>query len=247
MHDVLSSPPAPPRRPPTPPQERLKRLRFLDALIGRGITAGGIAIVLAVLGIFVFVFAEALPLLYPMRLSEKEVVRVEEGGARPLAVGEDEYRETGWVLSSRGVVRLLEFRGGRIAEEVPLEGLGAAKVLGGARALDADLLAAGTSDGRVLAAGIEYESLYAEGRRTGQKVRVAWQAALSVRGDGNPVPLVAASLRQERFTVAAAGPGFLAVASRKVDGERVRLADLSGSLAGREPTTLALDQDAESL
>src|SRR5262245_22886127 len=182
-----------------------------------------------------------------MRLSEKEVVRVEEGGARPLAVGEDEYRETGWALSSRGVVRLLDFRGGRIEAEVPLEGLGAAKVLGGARALDADLLAAGTSDGRVLVAGIEYESLFADGRRTAQKIRVAWQAALAVREEGKAVPLVAVSLREDRFTVAAAGPDFLAVASRRVEGERVHLADLSGTLAGREPTTLALAQDAESL
>ncbi len=244
---ALASPPAPPRRPPKAPEERLRRMRLLDALIGRGITAGGITIVLAVLGIFVFVFAEALPLLYPVRVSEKENVQVEGAGGRPLAVGEDEYRETGWVLSSRGVVRLLDFRGGRIDAEVPLEGLGGAKVLGGARALDADLLAAGTSDGRVLVAGIGYESLYAEGRRPGQNVRVAWQAALPVREDGKPVSLVAVSLRAERFTVAAAGPDFLALASRNVEGERVRLADLSGTLAGREPTTLALDQDAESL
>ncbi|MGH7150295.1 MAG: hypothetical protein ACREIU_06345, partial [Planctomycetota bacterium] len=126
-------------------------------------------------------------------------------------------------------------------------GLGGASVLCGARTLDADLVAAGTSDGRVLAAGVQYEPLYGDGRRTGQTIRVAWQAALPVREEGKPVPLVAVSLRGERFTVAAAGPGFLAVASRNVEGERVRLADLSGTLAGREPTTLALDQDAESL
>ena len=95
---ALASPPAPPRRPPKAPEERLRRMRLLDALIGRGITAGGITIVLAVLGIFVFVFAEALPLLYPVRVSEKENVQVEGAGGRPLAVGEDEYRETGWVF-----------------------------------------------------------------------------------------------------------------------------------------------------
>jgi phosphate transport system permease protein len=248
----VSSPPGVPPASPARAEDaaRVRRLRFLDALIGKGITGGGLLIIAAVLGIFVFVFAEALPLLLPGKAGVRSpgAESAGAGAGRPLAVGEDEYREAGWVLSDLGRIRLLDFRAAAVAAEVPLEGLGTAKVLSGARALDHDVLAAGLSDGRVLAAGIAFEPVFADGRRTGQTVRVEWQFEIPLREDGGPVSLVGVSLREDRVTIAGAGPGFLGAASRKVEGARVRrMAAPADAAAGRTITALALDQDAGAL
>ncbi|HET6203198.1 MAG TPA: ABC transporter permease subunit [Planctomycetota bacterium] len=243
----VSPPPQAPFGDSPEARARSRRLRLYDGIVRRLITGGGILIVAAVLGIFVFVFAEAAPLFFPARAAVRSETPIPADGGRVLALGEDEYREAGWALSSLGRIRLLDLRASRVEAEVPLEGLGTARVTCGTRASDAEVLAAGTSDGRALLAGIETEPLYEGGVRVRNRIEVAWQAALPLREDGEPLSLVAVTFRDGRFTVAAAARGFLAVASRKVEGDRVRRFDLSGTLGGREPTALALHGEAETL
>jgi len=225
---------------------RIRRLRLVDGIVRRAITGGGLLIVLAVLGIFVFVFAEAVPLLYPAVAVERPAEGARSAPGRALAVGEDEYREAGWALSATGRIRLVDFVRETVAGEEALGDLGGATLLGGGRALDQDVAAAGTSDGRVLVAGILFEPIFGDGRRQGQTVRVGWQAEFTLR-EKAPVSLVAVASDGERVTVAGAGEGFLAVASRRIEGMKVEVRDLSSALAGHEPVSLALAHDAGSL
>ncbi len=253
----------PPTAPPPPPllpekyegifgdtpraRARIRRLRILDRVVASLITFGGIVIVLAVFGIFFFVVREALPLVFSPGVTGAGTIENATASGRPLAVGEDEYRETGWVLASGGLIRLIDFQRQSVRADVPLENLGEATLVCGARAASRDVVAAGTSDGRVLVAGIGYSSIYDQGKRVAQKIEVEWQMELEVDDDGRPIELVAIACDDERVTVAAAAEGFLAVAERRIDGERVRLAEAMDVLSGRRPTALTIDERHENL
>ncbi|MBI4878402.1 MAG: ABC transporter permease subunit [Planctomycetes bacterium] len=226
---------------------RIRRLRVLDRIIAGAITLGGISIILAVCGIFFFVAGEAAPLLFPARARAQPAFPAATGPGRALAVGEDEYREKGWLLTDAGCIRLLDFAAGALLREEPLAGLGAARVLCGARAAARDVIAAGTDDGRVLVAGIVFTPVFQNQRRVAQEIAVAWQFELTLRPDHGPVELVCVTADDERVAVAAAAPGFLGLASRKIEGKRVRSADASAALGGLLPTALALDENAQSL
>lgn len=230
-------------------RKRIRRLRILDRIVASLITTGGVAIILAVFGIFFFVTIEAIPLVFPGSAEERHVAAGLLGRptGRALAVGEDEYRETGWLLTESGVIRLMDFVGGGIVAEVALEELGAAEIRCGARAAGADVLVAGTDDGRVLVAGVAYRSIFEDGRRARQEVRVDWQTALTLREDDGPIDHVAVSSDGEELVIVAAATGFLGVAQKKVDGRRVRLGVASAALGGDAATALALDEPAETL
>ncbi len=229
-------------------RKRIRRLRILDRIVASLITTGGIGIILAVFGIFFFVGIEAVPLLLPGDAEPRPVAEaLKRPAGRALAVGEDEYRETGWVLTESGVVRLLDFEGGAVAGEQALEELGDARVLAGARAAASDVAAAATDDGRVLVAGVAYKSIFEDGQRVRQEIRVDWQLAFTLREDGGRLEHVAVSSDGENLVVAAAGPGFLGVAQRKVEGRRVRQEEATDSLEGATVTALAIDELAETM
>jgi phosphate transport system permease protein len=249
------APPTPPRRAfsdvfgDTPKaRRRIAWLRRLDGLAAAGIKSGGILIILAVFAIFVFIGKEAIPLFLPEKITPRDELAIGGGDPnRPLAVGEDEYREKGWALGSRGTIRLLDFVNGRIAEEIPLEDLGDSTILCGARSGLSDVLAAGTDDGRVFLAAVEYEPVFRDGRRVEQTIRVAWQLAFTMREDGGPIERLAVSGDGSSLVVAATGKGFLGIATKKRIPKNPKVGDASEALEGRDATALALDETGENL
>ncbi len=226
---------------------RVTRLRALDRVISALITVGGIAIILAVLGIFVFVVKEAIPVLLPARVASAPDGPRGTPAGRPLAVGEGEHREVGWIASSQGFVRLIDFKGGRVIEDVPLESLGSATVTCGARAAIADVAAYGTSDGRVLVAGIHYTEVFADGRRSGEEIAVDRQFEFTLPCGGRPLGRVAVVSTEDATTVVGAGDGFVAVATRRATAARAKTADLSALVPDAKITALALDETAQNL
>lgn len=249
-----TAPPLPPRRSfddtfgDTPKaRKRIARLRLLDALAANSIRAGGIVIILAVLAIFVFVAKEAVPLFLPDHSAIRpETIGVATAPERALAVGEDEYREKGWVLSSRGVVKLLDFSQKKIEGEITLEGLGSATVTCGARSPLDDVVAVGTSDGRALIAKIAFDPVFADGKRSGQTVSVAAQHEIVLR-EGGVIDRIAIASHDDTLIVAASGPGFLGVATKKRFPKQPKIGLGTDSLDGRTPTALALDEGGENL
>ncbi len=232
-------------------RRRIARLRRIDALIAGSIKFGGIAIIVAVLAIFVFVAKEALPLFLPtsMKLSGTSM-NVDEPSARPLAVGEDEYREKGWVLSSRGRVRLLDFaasNGGKTEGEVPLDGFAESRVTCGARAVGSDMMVAATADGKATVAIVAYEPVYGDGRRTGQTIQVASQIAFQLRKDGGPIDHVAIAGDPSQIVVVGVAKGFLGVAVKRELAPEPKIGESSAALEGREPTALTLSESGDNL
>ncbi len=118
------------------------------------ITLGGIAVVVAVLGILVFIGLEALPLFKSASLVPEGEVRISTklapADAESLrAVGVDEYREYFFTVEPAGLVVFYRVESGDHASDVPVPGLGTATVTASSRSVIGNYLAAGLSDGRV--------------------------------------------------------------------------------------------------
>jgi phosphate transport system permease protein len=245
---------APPPQPQSHPfadtpqaRARVKRLRRLDKIIASSITAGGLLIIVAVFGIFAFVFGEAVPLFLG---SSAELVSTRANvtaGGKALAVAIDEYGQRPVVLTDRGVLRILDSKNASPDVDVPLDQLGTATITTGVVAHEAPVFAAATSDGRVLVAGIAYEPRFEDGKRVGQDASVAWQFALPMRDDGKPIERLAVASDGARVTVIAAADGSLKFAHRRAKGigTSPKFGDASELVTGKTITSVALNGAAD--
>src|SRR6187402_1471550 len=93
---------------------RIGRLRRIDRAAVVVITLGGIAVVVAVLGILVFVASEAWPLFRPASLVPRDAVQIgtalnaTPGGAF-RAIGVDEYRKYVYTVEPTGRVAFYRY------------------------------------------------------------------------------------------------------------------------------------------
>ncbi|MBK6939185.1 MAG: ABC transporter permease subunit [Planctomycetes bacterium] len=226
---------------------RIKRLRRLDKIIAGSITAGGLLIILAVFGIFAFVFGEAVPLFLG---SSAELVTTRSAvtdGTKALAVAIDEYGQRPVLLTDKGTLRILDLVGGNTDVEVALESLGTATITSGVVAHESPVFAAGTSDGRVLVAGIAFEPRFADGKRVGQDASVAWQFALPMVDGSTAIERIAVSSDGNRVAVVAAANGILKFATRRAKGigTSPKFGDAAELVAGKTITAVALNGAAD--
>ena len=138
-----------------------RRVRLYDRLGRLVIAAGGIGIIAAVLGIFVFIGRETAPLFRPARVQPGAGELAPPGGDVLLAAV-DPYREVLLAVDASG----LRFADTATLAPLPVEtpALGGATVTAADRSPDGRL-ALGLSDGRVQAMRVVYELTYREGRR----------------------------------------------------------------------------------
>ncbi|MBH0176463.1 MAG: hypothetical protein HP491_01010, partial [Nitrospira sp.] len=161
----------------TPPQLPLKRStsglrrRALDRLAQIIVTLGGTAVILSIIGMFVFLIKEVVPLfLSPHGTQSGHVAGDPDRGAPSQAslVGLDEYQEIIYLLSG-GAQRHVRFfnaqSGAPIAVELPA-GLADVNVVSIARAAGSgNRFAFATSDGRLIPVTIEFTSSFDQGER----------------------------------------------------------------------------------
>ena len=146
-------PPKPYKRGITP------RAQTLDWLAERFISFGGIGIIAAVLGIFVFVLAEAWPLFRTPELKAEKAHQV----AGPFAIGLDPYYQIAYAVGPQGVDLLRLDDGQVLSRERPAE-LAGREVTAAQRAPN-DVLALGTDDGHLLLAQVRFQLDYSSGQR----------------------------------------------------------------------------------
>ena len=145
---------------PVPRRGISARTRLFDRLGRYLIAGGGIGIIAAVLGIFVFVVRETYPLFGGAEVHSTGSITLAEGP--PLAVGVDPYREIAFAVVPSG----LEFRdlpSGETVRRVAPGGLGEAVLT--AACHRGEQLAVGLSDGRVLTCTIRFEVDFVDGKR----------------------------------------------------------------------------------
>ncbi|NIP72339.1 MAG: hypothetical protein GWO16_04610, partial [Gammaproteobacteria bacterium] len=83
----------------------IRKVRRRDRIANWVITAGGLFVIVCVLGILVLIARVALPLFDAPEFSLSSTVRGVDSDAQILAVGLDEYKETAYTLDARGHLR----------------------------------------------------------------------------------------------------------------------------------------------
>ena len=145
--------------------KRIGRLRRVDRAAVFVITLGGLAIVVAVLGILIFVASEALPLFTPATLEPRGTVQIPTAlspanSSALRAVGVDEYQKYVFTVEPAGSVVFSRLESGQRATEVAVPGLAGATVTSSSRSVVGHFVAAGLSDGRASLMQVMYVPQY---------------------------------------------------------------------------------------
>jgi ABC-type uncharacterized transport system permease subunit len=144
---------------------RIGRLKRIDRAAVLVITLGGVAVVVGVLGILLFIAAEAVPLFRPARVVPAPRIATATGVTAALTglrgVGVDEYRRYLFTVEPSARVVFLNLSDGHQALDLPVPGLApGTPIVSSSRSLLGNYLAAGTGDGRVALMQIRFTPRY---------------------------------------------------------------------------------------
>jgi phosphate transport system permease protein len=172
--------------------KRIARVKLVDRAATGAITFGGVYIILSVLFIFVFIFAEAAPLFRGATGERLGVLSLAAPGAdaahaAPLAVGVDEYQRYLYDVTSDGRVVFFRVEDGALKEAVAIAGLQGADVTAASRSLRGDLVATGTADGRVALVQVRFRPVFQEQTLADLDLQVRDRGAFSVDPQGRAV------------------------------------------------------------
>jgi phosphate transport system permease protein len=215
------------------------------------VTAGGLAIIVSILGILVFILVEVWPLTRPARVERAGSFALP--GAAVTALLADDHRTHVAALGRDGVVRVLRTADGAVIHAqrlVPPAGvpLAGAQVAPGGR-----VLLAATADGRVVVAPVEFAVSFAGDRRV-VTPRLGSPVGLALDPAGRPLGAFAARLDAAGGATAAAvlADGTLALVRRAVEeneftGETSESRERFAVATPHLPTALVLDEEQKTL
>ena len=196
---------------------RLARLKRIDRAAVVVITFGGLAVVASVLGILLFIAAEAVPLFRSARLSPGAAVDLRAEAPRPRpglqALGVDEYRRYLFRVDPDARVVFFDLGDGSQALEFPVPGLApGTPVRASSRSQTGNYLAAATDDGRVALMQVRYTPRYAGGTLSGLDVELRDRGVAAIDPAGRAIREVS-YLEEDgrRFVAALVSDAALAV------------------------------------
>jgi phosphate transport system permease protein len=186
---------------------RIKRLKRVDRLAVGVITFGGIAVILSVIGILVFIGAEAVPLFRSASASLHGTLRTADTVGRlsmdRWALGSDDLNRYVYTVDSAGRMIFLNRETGAPELTVNPPSLAGASILASSRSLLGDFVAAGTNDGRVALLQVRFLPIHGDKGLTGVKVDVRERGMVTIDPAGRPVQRVAYLEESGRKFVAA--------------------------------------------
>jgi phosphate transport system permease protein len=145
---------------------RVRRLKRVDRAAVAIITAGGLAVVAAVLGILVFIVSEALPLFRPAAVSRVQRVALAEPVTSPGppdatgAAGVDEYQRYFYTVDPAGTFQFIHTGTGEPVVTIPVPGVQKARVSASASSPGSHQVAIGFDDGRAALATVLFVPRY---------------------------------------------------------------------------------------
>jgi phosphate transport system permease protein len=173
---------------------RARLLERVDRAAAVLITLGGVGIVVSVIGILVFVAAQAWPLFQGAKGRPLDTLRLAApppvSGApvsTPLATGVDEYQLYLYQLRSDGRLVFFRMRDGAFAFDRPLPRAGGVPFVAGTRTLTGDLLAAATADGRVVMLQVHFQPRYEGQKLADLDVTVDERGSVDLQAQGQGV------------------------------------------------------------
>ena len=139
------------------------RARWLDFVGARIIAIGGIGVIAAVLGIFIFIFRESYPLFQNPEVQEKYRLQLPVE-AEFLAAGLDPHQEVVFVVGGHGIDFLRPDSGELLFRERPAE-LQGRRIVSSFSSPANGSLALGLDDGAVLLGAVDFTIDYPAGQR----------------------------------------------------------------------------------
>ena len=149
----------------------LKRRRLADKLARIVITFGGISIILSIIAILVFISLEVYPLWKGAKgelagrfdlskslvISPQSVNPTSVSDLPILALGIDEYRQIGFVITENGLVDFISLKDGNAIKQIPLRKIEGKKITSALGSLDNEKYTLGTNDGYILPVKINFK------------------------------------------------------------------------------------------
>ncbi len=167
-------------------QTSSRRVRLIDRTANLVIRASGIAIIIIVALIFVFIGMETLPLF---RSAQQKMIFEQmlpgpaspTGAGQALVLGVDEYEENAyWLDAATGSLRFLSTTTRQLVAEVPLPALANTRATAAYRSPVRDQLLVGTADGSLVFAEARFTATYDEKAGRTVKPSARQLAVLSV-------------------------------------------------------------------
>ncbi len=185
---------------------RIKRLKRIDRVAVGVITFGGIAVVLSVIGILVFIGVEALPLFRGASAELAGTLRLAESAAPAAmdrrALGSDEFGRYVYTVETNGKVAFFNRDTAARELEVRPPSLAGASVIASSRSLMGDFVAASTPDGRVMLLQVRFLPIHQDGAVAGVKVDVRERGTVALDPQGRAAQRVSYLEEGERKFVA---------------------------------------------
>jgi phosphate transport system permease protein len=200
--------PAKPTPRPVPARFQVgKATLLMDRFMNQFIKVGGLAVIVAVFGIFIFILVQILPLFHGAKADELKAIQLEPG--EYLQLGIDEWSELPFAMQTDGDLNFIDVVGERgvMTKTLPFaaeHGVGAVHY----NQL-AQRLAIGTKDGHFSLVDITYKPAYGSGNTRTIEADIKAGELLKIGREGVPVTMIG---------YADAGARKLAVAKQVVDG-----------------------------
>ena len=237
------------------PTASLRRRNLADRLARWVVSAGGIAIIASVLGIFVFIVREVVPFLYAADTDPRPAIPL-GSSARAVAAGVDEHETVGFVISAAGRIEYFALEKEAVPIAVPLAGAAGRELRSAHLPLGRAELALGTSDGFVFPLTLHFDVAFGQGGGSKRSItpRIKEEPLEALDATGQPIVSVAryASSRGTATAGVTADGRLLYAAvlektsmTGKVQRSEERR-DLTAKLPG-PATVLAMDHALENL
>ena len=157
----------------------IMRRKLVDFVATGVVTIGGIAIILSILAILVFIGMETVPLWQGAKseltssfilkesqeLSSYSLDSPDKRTFPYLATGTEEYKQIGFVVTDDGVFRFLSLKDGSVLKSVPLSGLEGSKITSSFVSVNNKLYSFGTSEGSILPVRTRYKINFSDQKR----------------------------------------------------------------------------------
>lgn len=245
----------------------VKRRKLADRIATVVVVTGGIAVILCIIAILVFIGIETIPLWQGVKselvssfilkespdLASYTLDDPDEKQFPFLAAGTEQYKEIGFIVANDGTVVFLSLKDGSTIKKVQLPGLEGTKIISSYVSENNKLYSFGTENGKILPVNMNYAASF-EGDKRIITPDVKEEDAVTV--GSSPLVTIAYEEDEDGNNTAAAytSDGNLIVSAMVEsggllgDGEKTQVTrDLTDKLGGNKVTALEIDRSLGDL
>jgi phosphate transport system permease protein len=240
----------------------VKRRKLADRIATVIVTTGGIAIILCIIAILVFIGIETVPLWQGVKselvssfilkespdLASYSLDSPDQSQFPFVAAGTEEYKEIGFIVTNDGMVNFLSLKDGSTIKKTQLPGLEGTKIVSSYVSENNKLYSFGTENGNILPVRLNFTMAFDGDKRS---ITPAVNEEDTLNFGSSPLAIIAYEENEDGESAGVAyttGGELLLTASVESasllgGGEKKQIThNLTGSLEGSDVTALELDR-----